>query len=145
MHHTAPTRAPRSPRETRSPRGVPPSSSLLAPAPERTRRLGNAGNSRAYFQRAIDRGNLVVAEITAREIGRLTLVEALELTALVARRDPQRHPRYAARWLFCLLREIDAVTLDDVTVAVGLLHALGGVRHDEALLALLGMAEQATA
>ena len=41
--------------------------------------LGNAGNSsRAYFQRAVERGNLVVAEITgAHEIGRLSLVEAL--------------------------------------------------------------------
>jgi hypothetical protein len=51
----------------------------------------------------IDRGNLVVAEITAREMGRLTLVEALELTARVARRDPKRHRRFAARWLFCYL------------------------------------------
>ena len=33
---------------------------------------------------ALERGNLVLAEVTAREIGRVTIAEALELTALVA-------------------------------------------------------------
>jgi hypothetical protein len=33
--------------------------------------------------------------------------------------------------------------LDDAAAAVGLLQALGGPRHDEAFLALLGMSEQA--
>jgi hypothetical protein len=37
--------------------------------------------------------------VTAREIGRVTIAEALELTALVARKTPRRHPRVAARWL----------------------------------------------
>jgi polynucleotide 5'-kinase involved in rRNA processing len=100
---------------------------------------------RAIFQRAIERGNLVVAEVTAREIGRISLVEALELTALVARRDPKRHRRFAARWLWRYLSESESVTIDDAAVAVGCLLALGGKRHDEALLALLGMAEQAIA
>jgi hypothetical protein len=37
---------------------------------------------RTIFRRAIERGNLVVAEITAREMGRLSLEEALYLTRL---------------------------------------------------------------
>jgi hypothetical protein len=41
----------------------------------------------------------VLAEVTAREIGRVTIAEALELTALVARRQPHRYGRFAARWL----------------------------------------------
>jgi hypothetical protein len=41
----------------------------------------------------------MVAEVTAREIGRITLAEALELTILIARRDPRRHQRVAVHWL----------------------------------------------
>jgi hypothetical protein len=63
------------------------------------------------------------------------------LTALVAQHDPQRHERFAARWLSLYLA---AVTLDDAAVVLGLLRALGGPRHDEALLALTDMAERAT-
>jgi hypothetical protein len=37
--------------------------------------------------------------VTAREIGRVTIAEALELTALVARKQPERFGRFAARWL----------------------------------------------
>ena len=33
---------------------------------------------------------MLVAEATAREIGKVSLVEALELTALVARKQPQQ-------------------------------------------------------
>jgi hypothetical protein len=52
------------------------------------------GHPRAIFKRAIENGNVVIAEMAAREVGRLTLAEALALTALVVqrgcrgRRDP---------------------------------------------------------
>ena len=39
------------------------------------------GNPRVVFRRALERGNLVVAEITARELGGLNLKDALELTS----------------------------------------------------------------
>ncbi|HUZ80615.1 MAG TPA: hypothetical protein VMU73_00075 [Gaiellaceae bacterium] len=38
------------------------------------------------LRHALERGNLVVAEITARELGRIDRADALEPTALVARR-----------------------------------------------------------
>jgi hypothetical protein len=41
----------------------------------------------------------VLAEVTAREIGRVTIAEALELTALVARNQPIATAAFAARWL----------------------------------------------
>jgi hypothetical protein len=56
---------------------------VTPPAPERDARL-RQGHPRAIFQRAIERGNLLVAETTLREIGRVTLTEALQLTALIA-------------------------------------------------------------
>jgi hypothetical protein len=42
------------------------------------------GSPRSIFQRAIEHGNVTVAEATARELGRITLAESLALTALVA-------------------------------------------------------------
>jgi hypothetical protein len=48
------------------------------------------GHPRATFHRAIDRGNLLVTEMTAREIGRITLAEALKLTILIAQRGASR-------------------------------------------------------
>jgi NAD(P)H-dependent FMN reductase len=79
-----------------------------------------------------------------RELGRPTLVELLELTALIAAKDPKRYRRVAARWVFRYLQEHESASLEDVqAVAVGL-SALGGARHDEALAALRGLAEEAT-
>ena len=49
------------------------------------------GHPRTIFRRALEHDNLVLAEVTAREIGRLTIAEALELTALVARKQPHRY------------------------------------------------------
>lgn len=99
------------------------------------------GHPRATFRRAIDRGNLLVAETVLRELGRPTLEELLELTALIAKNDSRRFERVAARWVFRYLQEDAAVTLADVQAVVGCLAALGGPRHDEALLALRGLAE----
>jgi hypothetical protein len=42
-------------------------------------RLGDHGHARAAFRRAIERGNVVAAEIEARDAGPLDLTEALEL------------------------------------------------------------------
>lgn len=42
------------------------------------------GHPRAIFNRAIEHGNLLIAEATLRELGRPTLGELLELTVLIA-------------------------------------------------------------
>jgi len=84
------------------------------------------------FANALRTGNLTVAEGLARELGRISLADALELTALVARKDPRRHPRVAARWLQRYLEEYDA-TLSEAVLVVGALSALAGDRHAEAL------------
>ena len=51
------------------------------------------------FRRALERGNLLVVEATAREVGTIDLTDALELTALIALRDRPRGQRAGARWL----------------------------------------------
>jgi hypothetical protein len=101
------------------------------------------GHPRAIFHRAIERGNLLIAETTLRELGRPTLVELLDLTALIALKDPRRYRRVAARWVFRYLQEADTATLADLQAITGCLSALGGPRHDEAYLALRGLAEEA--
>ena len=56
--------------------------------------------------------------MTAREIGRVTIAEALELTALVARKQPERYGRFAARWICLWLEEHEKATLEDVELLV---------------------------
>ncbi len=94
---------------------------------------GNHGTATAIFKKAIERGNLVVAEVTALELGRLELTDALELTALTALKDRPRSRRLAARWLTRWLSETRGPTIDDAVMVAGCLAALGGERHDQAL------------
>jgi hypothetical protein len=100
------------------------------------------GRPRSTFRRALERENLLIAEAVARELGRITLVEALELTALVARKDPKRRGRVAARWLLRFLEDHERVTIDEAVLVAGALAALGGAGHDAAFATLLELAEQ---
>jgi hypothetical protein len=101
------------------------------------------GHPRAVFRRAIERGNLLVAETMAREMGHVSLLEALELTALIAQKDPRRHRRACGRWLQRYLGELAAPMLDDAAIATVCLGALGGPGHEKALTTLRGMAAAA--
>ena len=65
---------------------------------------GAAGHPYAAFQRALKRQNVLMAIAAARDLPQLGLADALELTILVARNDPRRHPRVAACWLPRLLK-----------------------------------------
>ena len=102
------------------------------------------GHPRAIFRQAIERGNLLAAEATARELGRLSLDESLLLTALVAEKDPERRSRFAVRWLRRLLEEGEGLTIEEANLAASCLAALGGASHEEAVGMLLAMAEKAT-
>ena len=79
----------------------------------------------------------MLAEVTAREIGRVTIAEALELTALVARKQPHRYGRFAARWLCLWLEEHEKATLEDVALLVSNLRALANPRDHASSLAIL--------
>ena len=43
-----------------------------------------------------------MALAAAKDLPQLSLVDALELTVLVARKDPRRHQRVASPWLHVL-------------------------------------------
>jgi hypothetical protein len=75
--------------------------------------------------------------VTGREIGRVTIAEALELTALVARKQPHRYGRFAARWLFFYLEEHEQATLEHVELLVSNLRSLATRKDDGSALAIL--------
>jgi hypothetical protein len=102
--------------------------------------LTATGHPRAIFKRAIERQNLVVAEVTARELGHVTLVEALWLTALVALKDPRRRSRFAVRWLARFLEECDP-GIEEAALAASALSALGGIGHEAAASLLVAVAK----
>lgn len=77
-----------------------------------------------------------------RELGRPTLLELLELTALIAFKAPQRHARVSARWLLRWLEQHDDATIDDAALAAACLTALGGRQHEPALDTLRALAER---
>ena len=85
----------------------------------------------------------MVAEVILRtEIPQPSLVDLLELTALIALKDPKRHSRVAARWLERWLAAAGDATIYDVTFAAAALQQLGGRHHEKALAALRDMAEE---
>jgi len=87
------------------------------------------GRPRTVFARALQTGNLVVAEGLARELGRISLAEALELMILIARKEPRRHPRVAARWLLRYLEDCTEATIDEAALVTACLAALAGDRY----------------
>jgi hypothetical protein len=96
------------------------------------------------YLRAIENGNLTVAEATVREIGVVSLEEALALTVLVAQKEPHRRSAFAIRWLRRLLDEDRNLTVDQAVLAVSALASLGGRGHEEAHATLAAMAERAS-
>jgi hypothetical protein len=90
------------------------------------------------------RGNVLSALAAARDLPQLSLVDALELTVLVALKDPRRHPRVAARWLLRLIEEQPDVTIEEAALAVASPVALTGGAYQEASATLRAMTETAT-
>jgi hypothetical protein len=67
----------------------------------------------------------------------VTIAEALELTALVARKQPERYGRFAARWLCLWLEEHERATLEDVELMVAKLRSLATPKDHGSALAIL--------
>ena len=102
------------------------------------------GHPYAIFKRAIQRRNVLAALAAAHDLPQLTLLDALDLTMLVARKDPARHPRVAARWLLRFLEEHADATIEEAALAASCLAALPGVGFSEAAQTLKAMAERAS-
>jgi hypothetical protein len=85
--------------------------------------MTSQGTAHGRFQRAIQRRHIPHAEMAAREIGQLSLIDALALVACYARTGSPKFDRAAVRWLTRLAEERDA-TLRDVRLATAALEAL---------------------
>ena len=85
---------------------------------------------------------MVTAVAAARELPQLSLADSLELTFLIARKNPRRHPRAAARWLRRYLEEHPEATIEDATLVASCLAALPGVSVQESVQTLRAMAER---
>ena len=89
--------------------------------------MTSQGTAHARFQRAIQRRQLNAAEMAAREMGGLSLQEALLLCDLLAELNPPRFQRAAVRWLQRFIEE-RSPPLAEVALAAS---ALIEVRHGE--------------
>ena len=100
--------------------------------------MGDAGSAQARFDRAVKTGNVVGAELAARELGRLGLLDAAALCGLLARTDPERFERAARRWLLRYIHERQPA-LAEIALASAALAELrhGRRRSGEAALARL--------
>jgi hypothetical protein len=90
------------------------------------------GHPHGRFERAVRTGNSRIAEDAARELGWLTLPDALSL-CLLYRDDPERYERAAARWLARFVHDQQAVRLQEVELLAVLLRLAAGAESTGAL------------
>jgi hypothetical protein len=87
--------------------------------------MTSQGSAHGRFTRAIHARNVLNAEMAAREMGGLSLADALMLCELLARTDPARYERAALRWLERFIDE-RLPPLTEVALAAS---ALAELRH----------------
>jgi hypothetical protein len=87
--------------------------------------MTSQGTAHGRLQRAVNRGHIQAAEMAAREMGGLSLADALSLCELLARADPARYERAALRWLERFIEE-RLPPLTEVALAAS---ALAELRH----------------
>jgi hypothetical protein len=90
--------------------------------------MTSQGTAHGRFQRAIRERHLRRASMAARELGTVSLADALALTLLTAELEDDRWPRAAARWLGRFILESPAITIGDVGIAAAVRELDGGDR-----------------
>ena len=95
------------------------------------------GSAYVRFRRALDRENVTEALSAASELDFVALAEALELTLLLADKEPEKYERAAARWHVRFLHEVPNVDLREDQAVLALLAAIPANRMAAAALAEL--------
>jgi hypothetical protein len=93
--------------------------------------MTSQGTPHGRFARAIRNRHLLNAEIAAREIGELSLPDALAFCLLLAEHDPERFSRAIARWHARFVLEAPGMTADESALALASAQALEGVKSRE--------------
>jgi hypothetical protein len=96
----------------------------------------------ADFQRAVQQGNVMRAEAAARQLGQLTLDNALRLLFLYAEKEPIKYERAALRWLGRYVTEGRAVSLLKAQLALAALSELRAGEREAAAKLLAELARQ---
>lgn len=86
--------------------------------------MTSQGSARGRFQRALQIRSVAQAEDAARELGRVSLLDAIDLCVLFAQEAPDRYERAARRLLERLVSERAALTLDEAQLAIACLRGL---------------------
>jgi hypothetical protein len=89
------------------------------------------------FRRALDHGNVTEALSAASELGFVGLAEALELTLLLADKEPEKFDRAAVRWHVRFVCDSKNVDLRESLAVLALLGAIPGNRLAATALAEL--------
>lgn len=82
------------------------------------------GSAHGRFQRAIAKKDLFTAAITAKEMGGLSLIDALDYVALMAEVQPDRLDPAAIRWHGRLELESALLTMGEAQLALAALAHL---------------------
>jgi hypothetical protein len=98
--------------------------------------MTSQGSAHGRFQRALQRRHIVAAEMAAKEMGQLSLIDALSLVACYARTGSPKFEKAAVKCLVRISEERDA-SLRDVRLAAECLEALRTKHHDLAEKMLL--------
>jgi hypothetical protein len=88
--------------------------------------MTSQGTAHGRFQRAIRDRHLRRATMAARELGNVSLADALALTLLTREVGDDRWPRAAARWLGRFIVESPAMTIGEAGLAAAAVQELAG-------------------
>jgi hypothetical protein len=88
--------------------------------------MTSQGTPHGRFQRAIRDGHLRRASMAARELGMVSLADALALTLLTVELEDDPWPRAAARWLGRFIVESPAITIGEAALAAAAVQELAG-------------------
>lgn len=102
--------------------------------------MTSQGTAHGRFQRAIQRGHLLAAEMAAREMGTVNLADALRLSLLIAEVEPDRWPRAAARWHSRFVQEASGIGIEEAGLALAAIAALQGPQGELAAQTLQRLA-----
>ena len=73
------------------------------------------GSALTRYRRSLERRHIFGAEVAAKEMGFLSLRDALGLLALYAAEDSPKYGKAATRWLGRLALESDDLSLEDLS------------------------------
>jgi hypothetical protein len=92
--------------------------------------MTSQGSAHGRFSRAIQTRNLFQAELAIRELGQLSLLDALAYLELVAEVRPEKLERAAVRWHGRLATEARTLTLAESQLALAALASLCAGERD---------------